>query len=105
MSKSSTITESADLPNPSPGEILRLDFLEPAGMTSADLARALLVPTRRVTDILNGRRAIDADADLRLARYFGLSAGFFLGLQADFDLMQRRRELGDDLEAIKPRAA
>jgi len=42
---------------------------------------------------------------LRLARYFGLSAGFFLGLQADFDLMQRRRELGDDLEAIKPRAA
>ena len=105
MSKSSTTIESEDLPNPSPGEILRLDFLEPAGLTSADLARALLLPARRVQDILRGRRAMDADADLRLSRYFGVSAGFFLGLQADFDLTQRRRELGDDLEAIKPRAA
>lgn len=105
MSKSSTIIDSEDLPNPSPGEILRLDFLEPVGMTSAGLARALLLPARRIQDILRGRRPIDADADLRLSRYFGVSAGFFLGLQADFDLMQRRRELGDDLEAIKPRAA
>ena len=105
MSKSSIITESEDLPNPSPGDILRLDFLEPAGMSSAELARALHVSPRRVSELLRGRRPIDADTDLRLARYFGLSAGFFLGLQADFDLMQRRRELGDDLEAIKPRAA
>ena len=68
-------------------------------------SRALHVPPRRVSEVLRGRRPIDADTDLRLARYFGLSAGFFLGLQADFDLMQRRRELGDDLDAIKPRAA
>jgi addiction module HigA family antidote len=105
MSKSSTIIESEDLPNPSPGEILRLDFLEPAGMTSADLARALHVNAARISEILQGRRPINADLDLRLARYFGMTPGSFLGLQADFDLMRRRRELGDELEAIKPRAA
>lgn len=105
MSKSSTITESDELPNPSPGDILRLDFREPAGIDTADLAHALHVPPRRISEVLRGRRPIDADTDLRLARYFGVRAGFFLGLQADFDLMQRRRALGDDLEAIKPRAA
>jgi len=105
VSRSSITIDGEDLANPSPGEILRLDFLEPAGLSAADLARALLVPSRRISDLLRGRRPIDADIDLRLARYFGLSAGFFLGLQADYDLMQRRRELGDDLEAIKPRAA
>ena len=105
MSKSSTTIEGEDLANPSPGDILRLDFLEPAGITSAALAEALHVNAGRISEILRGRRPINADLDLRLARYFDVSPGFFLGLQADFDLMQRRRELGDELEAIKPRAA
>jgi hypothetical protein len=52
-----------------------------------------------------GKRAITADTDLRLTRYFGRTTGFFLRLQADYDLMARRRELGDDLELIEPRAA
>ena len=52
-----------------------------------------------------GRRAVTVDTDLRLTRYFGLSPGFSLGLQADHDLMERRCELGDDLELIVPRAA
>jgi addiction module HigA family antidote len=52
-----------------------------------------------------GKRAITADTDLRLARYFGLTPGFFLGLQADHDLMARRRQLGAELALIKPRAA
>jgi plasmid maintenance system antidote protein VapI len=52
-----------------------------------------------------GKRAVTADTDLRLARYFGLSEGFFLGLQSDFDLMERRRAIGSDLDSIKPRAA
>jgi antitoxin HigA-1 len=51
------------------------------------------------------KRDITADTDLRLARYFGLSEGFFLGLQMDYDLMQRRREIDRDLKAIRPRAA
>jgi antitoxin HigA-1 len=52
-----------------------------------------------------GKRDITADTDLRLARYFGVSEGFFLGLQMDYDLMQRRREIGPDLKAIRPHAA
>jgi addiction module HigA family antidote len=63
------------------------------------------VPPRRINEIVLGKRAVTADTDLRLARYFGLSEGFFMGLQADYDLMQRRRELGNALDAIRPRAA
>ena len=104
MSKSSTITADL-LPNPHPGEILLEDFLKPMDLSQNALARALRVPPRRINEIVLGKRAITADTDLRLARYFGLSDGFFLGLQSDFDLMQRRRALGDDLSTITPRAA
>lgn len=104
MSKS-LITMSEFLPNPTPGEILLDEFLKPAGLSQNALARALGVPPRRINEIILGKRAITADTDLRLARYFGLSEGFFLGLQADYDLMQRRREIGDKLQKIVPRAA
>jgi addiction module HigA family antidote len=69
------------------------------------LARAVHVPPRRINEIVLGKRAVTADTDLRLARYFGMSEGFFLGLQGDYDLMQRRREIGADLMSISPRAA
>ena len=52
-----------------------------------------------------GKRAVTADTDLRLARYFKMSDGFFLGLQTDYELMQRRRQIRDKLKAIRPRAA
>lgn len=93
------------LPNPSPGEILDEEFLKPMGLSQNALARAIGVPPRRINEIVLGKRAITADTDLRLARYFGMSEGFFLGLQADHDLMQRRRQIGDDLALITPRAA
>jgi addiction module HigA family antidote len=93
------------LPNPTPGEILLEEFLKPLGLSQNALARALLVPPRRINEIVLGRRAVTADTDLRLARYFGLTDGFFLGLQADYDLMERRREIGGALESIAPRAA
>jgi len=105
MSKSSTITDADELPNPTPGDILREDFLKPLGLSQTALALALRVAPRRVNEIVLGKRAVTADTDLRLTRYFGLTPGFFLGLQADYDLMRRRRELGAELEAIKPRAA
>lgn len=106
MSKSSTTTIEADwLPNPHPGEILLEEFLKPMALSQNALARAIGVPPRRINEIVLGKRAVTADSDLRLARYFGLSEGFFLGLQADYDLMQRRRELGDQLRQIEPRAA
>lgn len=104
LSGSSTITTDAEpLRNPHPGEILWLDFMEPMGLTQNALARAIHVPPRRINELVHGRRAITADTDLRLARYLRLSEGFFLGLQADYELMERRRELGDALTEIEPR--
>ena len=106
MSKSSTLTEATALiPNPTPGEILAEEFLGPMGLSQNELARAIHVSPRRINEIVLGKRAVTADTDLRLARYFGLSEGFWLGLQTDYDLMEKRREIGKALTAIIPRAA
>ena len=101
MSKSSTITDQ--IPNPTPGDVLLLDFIEPMGLSQNSLARAIGVPPRRINEIVLGKRAVTADTDLRLARYFGLSEGFWLGLQSDHDLMRQRRKIADELELIVPR--
>ena len=103
-SKSSTITDEL-LPNPHPGDILLEDFLKPMALSQNGLARAVNVPPRRINEIVLGKRQVTADTDLRLTRYFGLSEGFFLGLQADYDLMERRRQIADELARITPRAA
>lgn len=106
MSKSSTTTADADLlPNPHPGEILLKKFLGPMGLSQNALARAVHVPPRRNNELVLGKRAATADTDLRLARYFCVSEGIFLGLQADFDLMRRRRTIAGELDTIEPRAA
>ena len=102
-SKSSTTTEL--LPNPHPGEILEEDFLKPMELSQTALARAIGVPPRRINEIVLGKRAITADTDLRLARYFNMSEGFFIGLQTDYELMERKRAIGEKLKAIRPRAA
>jgi addiction module HigA family antidote len=102
-SRSSTTIEL--LANPHPGEILLEDFLKPMDLSQTALARAIGVSPRRINEIILAKRAVTADTDLRLARYFGLSEGYFLGLQTDFELMQRRREIAPALKAIKPRAA
>lgn len=104
MSKSSTTIHKL-LPNPHPGEILLEEFLKPMDLSQNALARAVHVPPRRINEIVLGKRALTADTDLRLARYFGMSEGFFLGLQTDYDLMERRREIEGDLKSIEPRAA
>ena len=101
MSRSSITTD--EIPNPTPGDILLLDFIEPMGLTQNGLARAIGVPPRRVNEIVLGKRAVTADTDLRLARYFGVSDGFFLGLQADYDLLRQRRKIAQELERIEPR--
>lgn len=102
MSKSATITE---LLNPDPGVILLGEFLEPMGLSQTALARAVGVPPRRINEIVLVKRSVTADTDLRLTRYFRLSEGFFLRLQADYELMQARRLLRRELRAIRPRAA
>lgn len=73
------------LPNIHPGEILAEEFLSPLGLSQNALARAVGVPPRRINEIVLGKRAITADTALRLARYFGTSAGFWMSLQATFD--------------------
>jgi addiction module HigA family antidote len=106
MSQSSTTTAKGGLlRNPHPGEILLEEFLKPMGLSQNGLARAVHVAPRRINEIVLGKRDVTADTDLRLARYFGLSEGFFLGLQMDYDLMQRRRVIDRDLKTIRPRAA
>ena len=102
MSKSATTTT---LKNPTPGDVLLEDFLLPLAMSQTALAKAIGVPPRRINEIVLGKRSVTADTDLRLARYWGLSEGFWLGLQADHDLMEKRREMGAELEKITPRAA
>src|SRR3972149_10571801 len=79
-------TTMAKLKNVHPGEVLLEEFLVPMKLSQNALARAIGVPPRRINEIVLGKRSITADTDLRLARYFGLSEGFFLGLQTDFDL-------------------
>jgi addiction module HigA family antidote len=106
MSKSSTTTANRSLlHNPHPGEILAEEFLKPMGLSQNALARALGVPPRRINEIVLGKRAVTADSDLRLARYFGMSDGFFIGLQVDFELLERRRKIARELKSIRPRAA
>jgi len=104
MSRLSTTTSEL-LSNPHPGEILLEEFLRPMSLSQNGLARAIRVPPRRINEIVLGKRSVTADTDLRLARYFGLSEGFFLGLQADHDLLERRREIERELKVIEPRAA
>ena len=99
MSKSSTTTRQ--IPNPTPGEMLLLDFIQPMGLTQNGLARAIGVPPRRINEIVLGKRAITADTDLRLARYFGLSEGFWMGVQADYELLERGRQIEADLARIE----
>lgn len=106
MSESSTImTEDDQLQNPHAGEILLDEFMKPLGISQNALARAIFVSPRRINEIVNGQRALTADTDLRLARYFGMSEGYFIGLQTDHDLMQRRRQIAGELAKIEPRAA
>lgn len=90
------------LNNPHPGEILQEEFLEPLELSQNALAQAIGVPANRINEIIRGRRGITADTDLRLARFFKLSEGYWLRLQNTYDMMEARREVGKDIGKIKP---
>lgn len=106
MSKSSIITDDEDRNvNPHPGETLREDFLVPLGMDVEELAASIHHPVRDLRQIIEETDRVTSDLDLRLARYFGLSEGFFLRLQIEYDLMESRRRLSKDLVTIRPHAA
>lgn len=89
-----------------PGEILREEFLIPLEMSAHALSQAIRVPATRVNDIVNGRRGVTADTALRLARYFGNSAEFWLNLQVAYDLRTAERDVAPKIEKeILPRRA
>jgi len=81
------------IPPVTPGEVLRLEFMEPTGLSAHALARATGVPTNRITAILHGTRGITADTALRLARHFGTSAEMWMNLQTTYDLEAARRKM------------
>ncbi len=106
MSKSSTTTTDPDwLHNPHAGEMLVSEFMEPLGLPSEALAASLGIDAARLDAVISGTARVDADLDLRLARYFRMSEGFFLGLQDDYELLEAKRALNGDLDRIVPRAA
>lgn len=105
MSKSPTITNSDWLHNAHAGELLMSEFMEPLGLDVKALADALDVPAERLRAVVAGERAIDAELDLRLARYFRMSEGYFMRLQVQHDLLEAKRAHGQDLDRIVPRAA
>jgi len=81
-----------------PGEVLRDNFMQPLKISINQLARDLSVPPNRISEIVNGKRSISADTALRLQRYFGVDAQFWLNLQASYDLKIAERELGSKIE-------
>ena len=81
-----------------PGEILRLDFMDQLGISINKLSRDLSVPPNRISAIVNGKRAFTADTALRLERYFGVEAQFWLNLQTEYDLRMMKRKIWADIE-------
>ena len=90
------------LKNPHPGKILQKEFLKPLGLSQNQLAQAINVPANRINGIVRGSRGITSDTDLRLARFFKLSKGYWLHLQNAYDLMEAQRETGKSISKIQP---
>lgn len=106
MSGSRTTTVAdARLANVHPGEVLREDFLVGSTVPAADVAAATGLADDRLGALLAGTAPVDAEADIRLTRYFGLSEGFFLRLQNAYDLEEARRAKGPEFDRIARRAA
>lgn len=89
------------LANVHPGEILLYEFLEPLGITAYRLSKDLRIPQTRISEIIKGNRRITADTAIRLSKYFGNSAKFWLGLQDDYDIEEENNQKGEDIEKIK----
>ncbi len=89
-----------------PGEVLKEDFLKPSGLSQNALAKAIGVPPIRISQIVRGKRAITPETALRLARYFGTSPEFWLGMQAHYDLEITRMKMGEAIEkTVRPKVA
>lgn len=98
--------KNRQMPPVHPGEILREDLMKPLGLSVNGLARELKVPVTRISEIVNGRRALNADTALRLSRYFGSTPQFWINLQAAYDLSVTIDASADRIEReVRPRKA
>lgn len=88
------------LPNVHPGEILFYEFLDPLEITAYRLSKNLKIPQTRISEIIKGKRRITADTALRLSKYFGNSATFWLGLQNDYDIAEEKEKKESVLKQI-----
>jgi addiction module HigA family antidote len=88
------------LRNIHPGEVLKEEFLDPMGISAYRLSKDTGIPQTRISEIIRGRRRVTADTALRLAKYFGMSARFWMGLQGDFDIEEEERVISKELESI-----
>jgi len=91
-----------EIPYPLPGEILLNEFLVPMAITQYRLAKEIGVPQRRIGEIITGKRAITVDTGLRLSRFFGMSDGFWTGLQLDYEASKAKDVLAEVLAGIHP---
>ncbi len=97
------MAKRAELVDPvTPGELLWEEFMVPMGLSRYRLAKEIGVSAPRIGDVVSGKRAVTADTDLRLCRFFGLSAGYWLRAQAAYDIEVAQRELEPELKKIKP---
>ena len=103
--RSVTVAGGKRISPTSPGAMLRDEFLKPMGLTNYRLAKEIDVPAQRIGDIIAGKRGITADTDLRLCRFFGLTDGWWLRLQGDYDTRLARMTLARKLAKIKPWSA
>jgi addiction module HigA family antidote len=104
-SKSLTTTDPDWLENEHAGQLLVAEFLEPEDLSVDKLAEDIGIAPERIAAVIDGAHPMDAELDLRLGRYFGMSDGFFLRLQDRYELLEAKRALNGDLERIVPRAA
>lgn len=91
-----------EIPYPHPGEILLEEFLEPMGITQYRLAKEIGVSQRRIGEVVTGKRSVTADTGLRLSRFFGVSDGFWVGLQTDYDNAMTKDAMAETLANITP---
>ena len=96
---------SSDRSPTHPGEMLLEEFLSPMGITQRQLAAAIHVPYQRINEIINGKRGVTPATALRLARFFGMSAGFWMNLQLRWDLYYARQDEDEALAEIQPYTA
>lgn len=90
------------IPYPHPGEILLHEFLNPMGISQYRLAKEIGVSQRRISEIVAGTRGVTVDTGLRLSRFFGMSEGFWMGLQLDYDVAVAKSALAQTLAHIRP---